>query len=233
MSTAIHPQTDRQSEHVNQTIETFLRSFINLKQTYWVELLPLAEFAYNKSTTSTHGMTPFDANYGYHLSSGTTPTETYILLASSVAYGHWINALVENGKKELEKSSERMKKYPDQSRIELPSFELGNLVMLNGKNIKTRRLARKLDHQMYGPFEILDIISPTAVHLRLPKTWKIHPVFHVSLIEPFVKGNRDVDLNAVLKTSDSIKNAPEYDIDKVMGSTKKDGKVLYLVKWKG
>jgi hypothetical protein len=36
-----------------------------------------------------------------------------------------------------------------------------------------------------------------------------------------------------VKTSDPIENAPEYDVDKVMGSTEKDGKILYLVKWKG
>jgi hypothetical protein len=113
-----------------------------------------------------------------------------------------MKAVVENCKKELEKSSKRMKKYANQSRIEPASFEPGNLVMLKGKNIKSRRPARKLDHKMYGPFEILDIISPTGVRLRVPKTWKIHPVFHVSLIELFVKGNRDVDLNAILKTSD-------------------------------
>jgi hypothetical protein len=41
--------------------------------------------------------------------------------------------------------------------------------------------------------------------------------------------NWDVDLNAVLKTFDPIENAPEYNVDKVMGSTDKDGKGLYLV----
>jgi hypothetical protein len=233
MSTVFHPQTDGQTERLNQTIETLLRSFINLQSTDWVELLPLAEFAYNNSSTSAHGMTPIYAIYGYHPSSGTTLTETNILSASSVAYGHWMKAVVENCMKELEKSSERMKKYADQSRIEPPSFKPGNLVMLNGKNIKTHRIARNLDPKMYRPFEILDIISPTAVRVRLPKTLKIHPVFHVSLIEPFIKGNRNVDLNAVLKTSDPIDNAPEYDVDKLMSSTEKDGKVLYLVKWKG
>jgi transposase InsO family protein len=141
LSTAFYPQTDSQTERVNQTIKTFLRSFINLQQTDWVELLPLAEFAYNNSTTSVHEITPFYANYGYHPSSGTTPTATNILSASSVAYQHWMKAVVENCKKELEKSSERMKKYGDQSPIERRSFEPGNLVMLNGKNIKTRRTA--------------------------------------------------------------------------------------------
>jgi hypothetical protein len=105
--------------------------------------------------------------------------------------------------------------------------------MLNWKNIKTHCQARKLKHKMYGSFEILDIISPTEVSLRLPKTWKIHPVFHVSLIEHFVKRNRNVDLHTVLTTSEPIANTPEYDVDKVIGSTEKDGKVLYLVKWKG
>jgi hypothetical protein len=98
------------------------------------------------------------------------------------------------------------------------------------KNIKTVSLAQKLDHKIYGPFEILDIISPMAGCFCLANTWKIHPVFHVSLIVLFVKGNRDVDLNAILKISDPIENAPEYEVDTVMASTEKDGKVLYLVK---
>jgi hypothetical protein len=42
-----------------------------------------------------------------------------------------------------------------------------------------------------------------------------------------------VDLNAILTTSDPIENATEYDVDKLMGSTEKDRRVLYLVKWKG
>jgi hypothetical protein len=42
-----------------------------------------------------------------------------------------------------------------------------------------------------------------------------------------------VDLNAVLKTSDPIQNAPEYAIDKVIGSSENYRKLLYPVKWKG
>jgi hypothetical protein len=86
---------------------------------------------------------------------------------------------------------------------------------------------------MYGPYEILVIISPTAVHLCLPKTLKVHPVFDVSLIEPFVKGNRDLDLNLILPTSDPIDNAPEYDIHTVMGLIEQDRWVLDLLKWTG
>jgi hypothetical protein len=72
---------------------------------------------------------------------------------------------------------------------------------------------------MYGLVKILDIISPTAIRLRHPKTWKIHTVLFISVIELYVKENRDLNLNTVLNTSDPIENAAEYDIDKVMGST--------------
>jgi len=47
MSMAFHPQTERQSEHLNQTIETYLRTFVAKDQDDWVNLLPMAEFAYN------------------------------------------------------------------------------------------------------------------------------------------------------------------------------------------
>jgi ethanolamine utilization cobalamin adenosyltransferase len=83
-------------------------------------------------------MTPFLASYCYHLSRGTTPTVTNVLSSCSVAYRHWMQAVVEHFKKELEKSSKQMKKYADQSRIEPPFFELRNVVMLNRENIKTR-----------------------------------------------------------------------------------------------
>jgi hypothetical protein len=106
MSTAFHLQTNSQTDRINQTIETFLRSLANLPQTDRVELMPLAECAYNNSVPSAHIITPFYATYGYPLSSGTAPTETNILSASSVAYGHWMQAVYEDCKQEFKKSRE-------------------------------------------------------------------------------------------------------------------------------
>ena len=66
MSTAYHPQTDGQTERVNQVLGGYLRIFVNYDQDDWYHLLPLAEYAYNNSVTTAHDMTPFFANYGYH-----------------------------------------------------------------------------------------------------------------------------------------------------------------------
>ena len=61
-----HPEADGQTERTNQTLEQFLRIYCNYQQSDWVRLLPLAEFTYNNSPSSTTGVSPFFANKGYH-----------------------------------------------------------------------------------------------------------------------------------------------------------------------
>src|SRR6185295_17709419 len=66
ISTAYHPQTDGQSERVNQWLEAYLRSFVNHQQDDWAKWLPYAEFCYNNSVNRTTGKTPFQIVYGYN-----------------------------------------------------------------------------------------------------------------------------------------------------------------------
>ena len=47
LSMAYHPQADGQTKRTNQTLEQYLRHYVNFKQNNWIDLLPLAEFAYN------------------------------------------------------------------------------------------------------------------------------------------------------------------------------------------
>jgi len=64
MSTAFHPQTDGQTERLNQTIAAYIRAFVSKEQDNWAHLLPMAEFAYNNSTTTGNGMSPFSEKLG-------------------------------------------------------------------------------------------------------------------------------------------------------------------------
>jgi len=61
-----HPKGDGQTECVNQTLEQYLCIFINYQQDNWLDLLPLAEFAYNNTPNASTGVSPFFANKGYH-----------------------------------------------------------------------------------------------------------------------------------------------------------------------
>jgi hypothetical protein len=233
MSTAFHPQTDGQMERLNQTIEAYLRSFVNHEMDDWVDLLPMAEFAYNNSVTGTTGLSPFYANYGYY-PIASNPMATAVRNPASKAYAHWMHTIHESAKLALEKAQERMKKYADQQRKEAPTYQVGDLVMLDGRNIKTRRPSRKLDHKLHGPFQVEKVISPTAIRLTLPRRWKIHNVFHTSLIEPFRSGTRaPPDPTKSLREADDVEGSEEYDIDEVMSSYKSGNRVLYLVKLLG
>ena len=61
-----HLEGDGQTEHLNQTLEQYLRIFCNYQQDNWSEILSLAEFTYNNSPSATTSITPFFANKGYH-----------------------------------------------------------------------------------------------------------------------------------------------------------------------
>jgi hypothetical protein len=113
-----------------------------------------------------------------------------------------MKAIYEDCKQELEKTSNRMKIYVDKRRAEWPRYKTGDLVMLNGKNIKSRLPSRTLDHKLYRLFEILELISPTAIQLRLLKTWKIHPIFHVFLIEPCINRGKEVNMDEILRSAE-------------------------------
>jgi len=67
LSTAFHPQTDRQTDRANATLEQYLQAYCNYQQDNWERLLPIAEFCYNNTQTRITKITPFFANYGYHL----------------------------------------------------------------------------------------------------------------------------------------------------------------------
>jgi len=64
--TAFHPQTDSQTEIINQLLETYLRAFVNYKMINWADLLPITEFAYTSAKCSVTKVSPFFANYRYH-----------------------------------------------------------------------------------------------------------------------------------------------------------------------
>jgi len=178
MSTAFHPQTDGQMERLNQTIEAYLSAFVSREQNDWVPLLPMAEFAYYNSVTVGNGMSPFYANYGFHPATINPPTKEPLSPASTV-YGHWMQMVYEESRKGLETAQERMRRYADPSQKEPPAYQVGDLVMLYGRNIKTRRPTKKLHHKNHGPFHIEKMVSPLAARLTLPRkglgSHKTHP----------------------------------------------------------
>ena len=185
LSTAFHPQTDSQTERMNQTIEQYLRIYCNYQQDDWYHHLSLAEFAYNNAFQSTIRCSPFYANYGYHprfqvlVSESLTP-EVPLAKEYAEKLQHHHDSLIET----IKQAQDTQARYYDakHKRIE---FTVGDQVWLLSLNIKTKRPSKKLDWKRLSPYKVTECLGLQAYRLELPESMKIHPVFHVSLLEPY------------------------------------------------
>jgi transposase InsO family protein len=240
MSTSFRPQTDGQTEKVNQSVELYVRTFCNYDQDDWTDLLPMAEYAYNNSITQGTGLSPFYTNYGFHPRTN-WPTAEEAKNPASDAYVHYIKSVHELCGKGLEKARERMAKYYDQHRQEAPAYKVGDLVMLSGQNISTRRPSKKFANKLHGPFEVVKVLSRSAVRLSLPRRWRIHDVFHVTLLEPYrhakVSGREKIDLGRVLEKAEDVVPSDEYYPLKIWDTGRKRRKgrveIHYWIEWEG
>ena len=87
-----------------------------------------------------------------------------------------------------------MAKNYDRHHLTPPHFKIGDYVWLLQRNIKTSHPSDKFDYRCLGPFKILDLREKSSFLLKLPSSLsRLHPVFHVSLLEPFIDPNNVPD----------------------------------------
>ncbi|MBW0530596.1 hypothetical protein O181_070311 [Austropuccinia psidii MF-1] len=107
------------------------------------------------------------------------------------------------------------------------------MVWLSFKNIKSTRPTKKLLKRWLGPFTTLKKISSHAYHLKLPSQWKsVHPVFHISLLEP-VKTSAITNPHQEPPPPIIIEEEEEWEVSQILDSKLKRRKLWYLVEWNG
>lgn len=230
MSTAYHPQTDGQTERTNRTLEQVLRAYCTYEQDNWVDLLPFATFAINNAEQSSTKTTPFFANYGFHPRIPTTPpVETTVTNPAAMSYTQNLAQVHHHITKNLETAQARQTRYANRLRSQI-GFKKGDYVMLSTKNLKLKRPSAKLDHKFLGPFPIDAIINPVAVRLSLPPSMaRLHPVFHVSLLEPYHGPLQRKKPPAPVIIDDEL----EYEVERLLDCRGTGENRQYLVKWTG
>ncbi len=229
LSTAFHPQTDGQTERTNQTMEAYLRCYVNYKQNNWVDLLPLAQFAFNSAESEGTGVTPFFANYGFTPKAYKTPLPDSADAQEAKVKAEELLNLHQELATDIKFIAQRAAIYYNQKHSVGPELKEGGRVYLLRKNVQTKRPSDKLDHKKLGPFEIDKKLGPVTYRLKLPKTMEIHPVFHVSLLEPAPPGAPPAPKTEVQRL-DPLK---EYEVESILDCQYIRGKVKYLVKWEG
>ncbi|KFY06188.1 hypothetical protein V491_08796, partial [Pseudogymnoascus sp. VKM F-3775] len=212
LSTAFHPQTDGQTERLNQTLEQYLRSYVNHQQDNWVQLLLLAQFAYNSATAESTKISPFFANHGWQPEAYKIPRKDNIQAEQAILEAEKIRSLQHQLATDIQFMNERSAAYANKKRSMEPGFKRGDKVYLLRKHIKTKRPSTKLDFKKLGPFKILDKVSAVNYRLQLPKNSRLHPVFHVSLLEP-AKGGTPVATDTELQPENEL---VEYEVEAIL-----------------
>jgi hypothetical protein len=189
-SSAYHPQTDGQTERVNQILEDMLRACVLHYGKNWDKCLSLVEFSYNNSYQSSLKMAPFEALYGRRCR---TPLN-WSQAGEREIFGPDLVLKAEDKvrviKRNLEVAQARQKSYHDRRRKPL-QFEVGDHVYLKvspTKGVQRFGIKGKLAPRYIGPYEIEETCGPVAYKLKLPPHMSaIHDVFHVSQLKKCVR----------------------------------------------
>lgn len=205
LTTAYHPQSDGQTERVNQCLEMYLRCAVASAPTKWSSWLPLAQYWYNTSFHSALKCSPHKSLYGTDPTYGLLPaplTDDAEQTSDDIDDSSGVSALLKERElfstmlqHHLARAQNRMKQFADAKRT-ARSFQVGDLVLLKLQPYAQRSvIARpfpKLAFKYFGPFEILAVVGSVAYRLKLPADSLIHPVFHVSQLKSFVPDTKPV-----------------------------------------
>ena len=247
--TTYHSQTDDQTKRQNSIMKQYLKVFVNFQQNDWVELLSMIEFAYNNSKHAFTQMSSFETMQKY-TSRMFFEKSANFKVKSKFAKKH-VEELIELMKVlkiNLTHAQKQQVKYKN-AKSKLKNFDVESYVNVNEKNIRIKR-NKKLKWKFFESFKMFDTIENQAYRLDILKRWRIHDVFHVSLLEKIVfKREKKTSLKFTYQSSDIdiekneeltnekfwvevILNSKIYKKNQISNKSYSESEFYYLVQWK-
>ena len=216
---------DRQ--RTNQEIETYLRIFCANNPQKWTDLLPTAEFHHNSVPHSSTKVSPFSLLHGYEPRAYPPLGKTFL-----PALENCLTTLEEARKEALAAHEMARQIMREQNTRNFSPWKVRDKVWLEATNLRLHYPSRKLAPKRQGPFEISQVLSLLTYHLHLPSTWKIHDVFHATLLSPY-KETETHGLNFLKPPPNLIGTEEEYEVEQIVSHRGTTGRHRYLTAWKG
>jgi hypothetical protein len=177
----------------------------------WAQWISLAEFWYNSTFHSAHGLTPFQALYGHQ------PRHFDITIndvSSASDLKQWLpdrHTMLEHIQGNLSRAQHRMKSQADKNRMERV-FEVGDWVYVKLQPHIQQSVQRcsnnKLSYKYFGPYLVLQRMGAVAYKLQLPASSQIHPVIHVSQLKKALPPSTPIATNDELHVLHSFQALP-------------------------
>lgn len=221
-STTCHPQTDGQTEVVNRTLGTLLRTVLRKNLKTWEACLPHVEFAYNRAVHSTTNCSPFEVVYGFN---PLTPLDLLPMPNVSVfkhkegqAKADYVKKLHERVKDQIERKNKSYAKQANKGRKKVV-FEPGDWVWVHMRKERfPEQRKSKLQPRGDGPFQVLERINDNAYKVELPGEYNVSSTFNVSDLSLF-----DADGESDLRTNPSQEGENDEDMTKSKGKDPLEG----------
>ncbi|KAL0185426.1 hypothetical protein M9458_021123, partial [Cirrhinus mrigala] len=234
LTSGYHPESNGQSERLNQEIIRFLRSYCHRNQADWSKFLFWGEYAQNSIRKPT-GLTPFQCVLGFQPplfpwsgDPSDLPTVNTWMQRSEATW----NAAHTH----LQVAIWRQKRFADLHRRSGPEFAPGSWVWLSTRDLRLRLPCRKLSPRYVGPFKVIRQVTPVSYRLALPSEYRISPTFHVSLLKAAGAPRGADDLDEVWEQGPPpliIDDEEAYRVNEILNSRRRGGVLQYLVDWEG
>jgi hypothetical protein len=218
-STAYHPQTDGQTECVNQELKQYLWVFVSKRQDNWMQLPPLVEFQYNNHVHASTQHSPFLLDTGNHLHIKFEPDEAPSHMETVNEFQDQMASTLQEAKSALAKAKNNMAQYYNHCCTPAPVYEIGDMVYLDSQDICTTWSSQKLAHCYLRPYKIEKCVGTHAYCLKLPAAMScLHPVFHVVKLLPALQDPIPGRRPTMVLEPELIDGEEHYEVEEILDS---------------